>query len=141
MTCCKHLVHKESAIKTMSYFTVHIFIAFFVSWIVSGSLTIALGISMLEPLFQMVGYYIHERYWHKGEKLPVHLSPEEIQKEIEHNGKPTVEQEIHMGTLEEYEIGSWWTGNWNIVRKRHMVKTLQQPWARKKFDSWKIKDE
>lgn len=63
MSCCKHIIHKESLQKTVSYFVVHITIAFIVSWIVSDSLIVALGISMIEPLLQMLGFYIHERVW------------------------------------------------------------------------------
>lgn len=136
MTCCKHLVHKESALKTSSYFVVHIAIAFFVSWFVSGSLAIALGISMIEPAIQMIGYYFHERIWNKTPKVPEHLSQEEIQKEIERTGAPTREQEIHMGTLEEYKVWLGFFRGYDYKLKRNMVKTIQQPWAKEKLKSW-----
>lgn len=54
--------------KTVSYSLVHVFVAFFVAWGVSGDIGIALGISLIEPAFQIAFFYFHEHAWHRIEK-------------------------------------------------------------------------
>lgn len=57
--------------KTVTYTLMHMGIAFVIAWAVSGSLAVALGISLIEPFFQIAGYYLHERAWLKFGKKPV----------------------------------------------------------------------
>lgn len=56
--------------KTTTYAAMHIVIAFFVAWAVSGSLVIALGISLAEPAVQILGFYIHEKLWFRYGNVP-----------------------------------------------------------------------
>ncbi len=51
------------AAKTMSYGAMHLVIAFLVAYAVSGSLIIAVSISLIEPLVQTAAFYVHERAW------------------------------------------------------------------------------
>ncbi len=43
----------------------HVVIAFFVAWAVSGDLRIALGISLVEPFIQIIGFSVHEHLWER----------------------------------------------------------------------------
>lgn len=52
--------------KTCTYSIMHMVVAFLVAWAVSRNLTIALGISLIEPLVQTVFYNLHERLWAKA---------------------------------------------------------------------------
>ncbi len=51
--------------KTMSYGVMHLLVTFCISWFVSGSLHIALAISMLEPAVQIFFFSVHEYFWTK----------------------------------------------------------------------------
>lgn len=71
--------------KTATYGLMHVTISFFVSWFVTYSLThdirasfvTALGISILEPSIQIVGYYFHEKAWIRwGKNHPSQAAPE-----------------------------------------------------------------
>lgn len=61
----------QTVYKTTTYAFVHVFVAFAVAWLVSGSLAVALGISLIEPAIQVGFYYMHEKIWHKFGKQPV----------------------------------------------------------------------
>ena len=49
--------------KTATYGLMHIVIAFCVAWIVSGDIRVAIGISLVEPFIQIVGFFVHEKAW------------------------------------------------------------------------------
>jgi len=51
--------------KTTTYGLMHVIIAFFVAWFVSGDIHIALAISLLEPCVQILFFGIHEYLWNK----------------------------------------------------------------------------
>lgn len=55
----------QTVYKTSTYALIHMSVAFFIAWLVSGSLAIAIGISLLEPAFQIGAYYFHEKVWEK----------------------------------------------------------------------------
>lgn len=63
--------------KTVTYSLVHVAIAFFVAWAVSGSLAVALGISLLEPAFQIAAYFLHEKAWMKFGNAPADQNPQQ----------------------------------------------------------------
>lgn len=54
--------------KTLSYATMHMVIAIMVAYVLSGNWKVALAIGLVEPLFQTVAYFFHERIWHRVEK-------------------------------------------------------------------------
>jgi uncharacterized membrane protein len=54
--------------KTATYGLLHMIIAFCAAWLVSGHLAIALGISLVEPAFQIFGFFLHEKAWDKWGK-------------------------------------------------------------------------
>lgn len=61
---------KKIFVKTTTYGMMHLFITFCVAWVVSGSLPVALGISLIEPAIQVMGYFIHEKIWSRSSKTP-----------------------------------------------------------------------
>ncbi|PKP94794.1 MAG: hypothetical protein CVT77_00830 [Alphaproteobacteria bacterium HGW-Alphaproteobacteria-16] len=52
--------------KTISYLAIHLTIGFSVAYLFTGSLAIAGGIALIEPLANAVAYFFHERAWNKG---------------------------------------------------------------------------
>jgi uncharacterized membrane protein len=57
------------ALKTLSYGTLHIGVATAVAYALTGNLTAALGIGLIEPLVQTAVFAIHERLW-EGDPKP-----------------------------------------------------------------------
>lgn len=51
--------------KTSTYGIMHMVVSFCVAYLVTGESHIALGISLLEPVAQIVFYFIHEHVWEK----------------------------------------------------------------------------
>lgn len=54
--------------KTFSYYIMHITVAMFVAYLVTGSFIMAATLSLLEPTVQAVAFFIHERFWER--KIP-----------------------------------------------------------------------
>ena len=61
--------NRKLLLKTSTYGCMHVVISFFVAWTVSGSLVIALGISLAEPAVQVLAFAIHEKVWSKYGKV------------------------------------------------------------------------
>ena len=51
--------------KTLSYYIMHITVAMIVGYFVTGSLWMAITLSLVEPTVQAVAYFFHERIWDK----------------------------------------------------------------------------
>ena len=49
--------------KTASFAALHFSVAFTVAWLLTGSVTIATGIGLIEPLANTVAFFFHERAW------------------------------------------------------------------------------
>ena len=49
--------------KTVSYYFMHITVAMLVGYLVTGSLLLALTLSLLEPTVQAVAFFFHEKVW------------------------------------------------------------------------------
>jgi uncharacterized membrane protein len=56
---------KRDLIKTLSFALLHFGVAFSVAYALTGSVTIATGIGLLEPLANTVAFYFHERAWRR----------------------------------------------------------------------------
>ena len=63
--------------KTLSFAIVHFAVAFSVAYALTGSVTIATGIGLVEPLANTVAFYFHERVWRYFESQPLRQSLEE----------------------------------------------------------------
>ncbi|MDF2095701.1 DUF2061 domain-containing protein [Aquibaculum arenosum] len=59
---------QRDVIKTLSYAGVHFTVAFGVVYLLTGSLPIATGVAMLEPLANTFAYFLHERAWNLAGK-------------------------------------------------------------------------
>ena len=55
--------------KTLSYYLMHITVAMLVGYFVTGSLWMAITLSLLEPTVQAVAYFFHERLWEKKTQM------------------------------------------------------------------------
>ena len=54
---------RQDLLKTLSYAMVHFLVAFGVVYLLTGSVPIATGVALLEPLANTVAYFFHERAW------------------------------------------------------------------------------
>ena len=61
----------RDVIKTISFAWVHFSVAFGVTFALTGSITIATGVSLIEPLLNTIAFYIHERAWTNRRKAVV----------------------------------------------------------------------
>lgn len=52
--------------KTFSYMCLHLLVGFTVAYVLTGSLAVAGGIALIEPLVNTVAFYFHERAWSGG---------------------------------------------------------------------------
>jgi uncharacterized membrane protein len=56
--------------KTASYYVMHITVAWLVGYAVTGSLWMALTLSLVEPTVQAVAFFFHEKAWERVGKEP-----------------------------------------------------------------------
>ena len=49
--------------KTITYLTIHLTVAFTVGYLLTGSVTIAGGFALIEPLCNAVAFFFHEKAW------------------------------------------------------------------------------
>jgi len=49
--------------KTLSFAVLHFGVAFTVAYALTGSVAVATGIGLIEPLANTVAFYFHERAW------------------------------------------------------------------------------
>ena len=49
--------------KTASFALLHFVVAFTVTFALTGSITIATGVGLIEPLANTIVFYFHERLW------------------------------------------------------------------------------
>ncbi|MCL6235285.1 DUF2061 domain-containing protein [Acinetobacter sp. ANC 5579] len=54
--------------KTLSYYIMHITVAMLVGYYVTGSIAMAITLSLLEPTVQAVAFFFHEKAWEKKDK-------------------------------------------------------------------------
>lgn len=54
--------------KTLSYYIMHITVAMIVGYLVTGSLWMAVTLSLVEPTVQAFAYFFHERIWERKNK-------------------------------------------------------------------------
>lgn len=58
---------KRDVLKTLSFAALHFGVAFTVAYALTGSVAIATGIGLIEPLANTVAFYFHERAWRRVE--------------------------------------------------------------------------
>jgi uncharacterized membrane protein len=52
-------------LKTITFTTMHITIAFTVVYLMTGSVMVGGAVALVEPLCNSVGYFLHERIWER----------------------------------------------------------------------------
>lgn len=57
-------------IKTGTYLTIHLTVGFTVAYVMTGSLALAGGIALVEPVINAVAFFFHERAWKKIQARP-----------------------------------------------------------------------
>ncbi len=67
-----HLYHfvqhnQRTLKKTLSYYIMHISVAMLVGYFVTGSLIMAITLSLLEPTVQAFAFFFHEKVWDKSD--------------------------------------------------------------------------
>ena len=55
-------------LKTLSFLALHLVVGFSVAYLFTGSLALAGGIALVEPLVNAVVFFFHERAWQKKER-------------------------------------------------------------------------
>lgn len=54
--------------KTLSFLALHLMVGFTVAYLFTGSVALAGGIALVEPLVNAVVYFFHERAWKPSER-------------------------------------------------------------------------
>ena len=52
-------------VKTLSFLALHLFVGFTVAYLFTGSVAVASGIALVEPLVNAVVFFFHERAWER----------------------------------------------------------------------------
>lgn len=52
--------------KTVTYLLIHLSIGFSVAYVFTGSIAVAGGIALVEPMVNAVAFFIHEKVWKKA---------------------------------------------------------------------------
>jgi len=55
--------------KTFTYLSVHLTVAFTVGYLLTGSVTIAGGFALIEPCCNAVAFFFHEKAWNRRHRL------------------------------------------------------------------------
>ncbi|MEC3909907.1 DUF2061 domain-containing protein [Sphingobium sp. CR2-8] len=58
-------------IKTGTYLTIHLTVGFTVAYLMTGSLALAGGIALIEPMINAVAFFFHEQAWKKIQARPL----------------------------------------------------------------------
>ena len=54
--------------KTLSFLALHLIVGFTVAYLFTGSVALAGGIALVEPLVNAVVFFFHERAWERGKR-------------------------------------------------------------------------
>ncbi|HAF41741.1 MAG TPA: DUF2061 domain-containing protein [Sphingobium sp.] len=57
-------------IKTGTYLTIHLTVGFTVAYLMTGSVALAGGIALIEPVINAVAFFFHEQAWKKIQARP-----------------------------------------------------------------------
>ena len=51
--------------KTLTYLALHLVVAFTVGYVLTGSVAIAGGFALIEPLCNAIAFFFHEKAWNR----------------------------------------------------------------------------
>ena len=54
--------------KTLTFLALHLLVGFTVAYLFTGSVALAGGIALVEPLVNAVVFFFHERAWERGKR-------------------------------------------------------------------------
>jgi uncharacterized membrane protein len=57
----------SSLLKTFTFALLHFGVAFSVTYLLTGSIAVATGVGLIEPLVNTVAFHFHERAWQRAE--------------------------------------------------------------------------
>ena len=57
-------------IKTGTYLSIHLTVGFTVAYLMTGSIALAGGIALVEPVINAVAFFFHEKAWKKIQARP-----------------------------------------------------------------------
>ena len=57
--------NSKTLAKTATYYVMHITVAMFVAYAVTGNLMTSIALSLLEPTIQAFAFFAHEKVWQK----------------------------------------------------------------------------
>lgn len=60
------VVRNTNLVKTCTYLLIHLVIGFSVAYLFTGSVAIATGIALVEPMANAVAYFFHEKAWNQA---------------------------------------------------------------------------
>ena len=63
-----YTVMHRNLLKTLSFLALHLIVGFSVAYAFTGSLALAGGIALVEPLVNAVVFFFHERAWETGKR-------------------------------------------------------------------------
>lgn len=58
---------RQTVCKTFTFAVLHFGVAFSVTYALTGSVAIATGVGLIEPVVNTVVFYFHERAWRRAE--------------------------------------------------------------------------
>ncbi len=53
----------QDLIKTLTYLSIHLTVGFTVAYVMTGSVALAGGIALVEPVINAVAFFFHEQAW------------------------------------------------------------------------------
>jgi uncharacterized membrane protein len=60
-----HCMHWKLLLKTISYVITHVCVATAVAYLITGNLSMSLGIGIIEPLAQTCVFALHDYFWER----------------------------------------------------------------------------
>ncbi len=57
-------------VKTATYLSIHLTVGFTVAYVMTGSVALAGGIALVEPVINAVAFFFHEQAWKKIQARP-----------------------------------------------------------------------
>jgi uncharacterized membrane protein len=57
-------------LKTLTFAAVHFSVAFSIAYLLTGSVPVATGLALVEPMVNTVAFYFHERVWRMIDSRP-----------------------------------------------------------------------
>jgi uncharacterized membrane protein len=58
-------------VKTATYLSIHLTVGFTVAYVMTGSVALAGGIALVEPVINAVAFFFHEQAWKKIQARPL----------------------------------------------------------------------